>query len=56
MGQGYRQRSAENVIKEIETLYEKYKVPYFHFIDDEFVMNKKFVLEFCHLLKSFSKK
>jgi radical SAM superfamily enzyme YgiQ (UPF0313 family) len=56
MGQGYRQRSAENVIKEIETLYEKYKVPYFHFIDDEFVMNKKFVFEFCFLLKSFSKK
>lgn len=56
MGQGYRQRSAENVIKEIEALYEKYKVPYFHFIDDEFVMNKKFVLEFCYLLKSFSKK
>ncbi|TBR14791.1 radical SAM protein [bacterium] len=56
MGQGYRQRSAENVIKEIQILYEKYKVPYFHFIDDEFVMNKDFVYDFCKLLKTFSNK
>lgn len=55
MGQGYRHRSPENVISEIEVLYEKYKVLYFHFVDDEFVMNKNFIYEFCELLKAFSK-
>ncbi len=56
MGQGYRQRSAENVLKEIEVLYEKYKVQYFHFIDDEFVMHKNFVYDFCQKIKFFSNK
>ncbi|MBU0686373.1 MAG: B12-binding domain-containing radical SAM protein [Candidatus Margulisbacteria bacterium] len=51
MGHGYRNRSAENVVKEIETLYNKYGVSYFHFIDDEFVMKKDFVYKFCALLK-----
>ncbi len=56
MGHGYRQRSPENVLKEIEILYEKYKVPYFHFIDDEFAMNKGFVYDFCKLVRSFQDK
>lgn len=54
MGQGYRSRSPENIIREIKYLYSKYKVKYFHFIDDEFVMKKDFVYEFCELLKAFS--
>ncbi|HLD82959.1 MAG TPA: radical SAM protein [Candidatus Omnitrophota bacterium] len=56
IGQGYRHRSAENIINEIELLYDRYKVPYFHFIDDEFVMDKDFVYEFCNLLKGLSQK
>jgi len=56
MGQRYRHRSPESVIREIRILYEKYKVTYFHFIDDEFVTNKTFVYEFCRLLKGLSKK
>lgn len=55
MGYGYRNRSAENVVKEIETLYRKYGVTYFHFVDDEFVMRKDFVYEFCALLKGLLK-
>jgi radical SAM superfamily enzyme YgiQ (UPF0313 family) len=55
MGQRYRNRSPENVINEIRILYQRYKVPYFHFIDDEFVMRRDFVFEFCRLLKKFSK-
>jgi radical SAM superfamily enzyme YgiQ (UPF0313 family) len=55
MGHGYRHRSAENVMKEIEILYKRYRVPYFHFIDDEFVMNRDFVFEFCNLIKEFSR-
>lgn len=56
MGMGWRHRSPENVIKEIEELYKRYKVLYFHLIDDEFVVNKNFVTEFCRLLKELAKK
>lgn len=55
MGQGYRYRSPENVLREIKILYERYNIPYFHFIDDEFVMNRKFIYEFCKLLEVFNK-
>jgi len=55
MGMGYRQRSPENVINEIETLYKNYGVAYFHFIDDEFVMKKDFVYRFCSLMKGLIK-
>ncbi len=56
MGYRYRTRSLENVVREIEILYRKYKVLYFHFIDDEFVMKKDFVYKFCNLVKELSKK
>ena len=55
MGMGYRHRSPENVINEIETLYKNYGVAYFHFIDDEFVMKKEFVSQFCSLMKGLMK-
>jgi radical SAM superfamily enzyme YgiQ (UPF0313 family) len=55
MGMGYRHRSPENVINEIETLYKNYGVAYFHFIDDEFVMKKDFVSRFCSLMKGLMK-
>ncbi|GAH48089.1 unnamed protein product, partial [marine sediment metagenome] len=56
MGYRYRTRSPENVVMEMEILYRKYKVLYFHFIDDEFVMKKDFVYKFCNLVKELSKK
>lgn len=55
MGQGYRHRSPESILREIKILYEKYEIPYFHFIDDEFVMDKSFIYEFCKLIKTFNK-
>ena len=55
MGQGYRHRSPENIIREIKILYERYDITYFHFIDDEFVIKKVFVYEFCRLVKALSK-
>lgn len=55
MGQKYRHRSPENVIREIKILYEKYKVSYFHFVDDEFVTKRDFVYEFCGLIKDLMK-
>lgn len=51
MGQGYRIRSPQNVFNEMETLYQRWGVKYFHFVDDEFVMNKNFVYEFCKLVR-----
>lgn len=54
MGQRYRHRSPESVMREIRHMYNRYKVLYFHFIDDEFVMNKDFVYKFSALLKAFS--
>lgn len=52
MGQGYRTRSSESVFNEMLRLYEHYNVKYFHFIDDEFVMRKKFVYEFCEKVRA----
>ncbi len=51
MGQGYRHRSPENLISEMRLLHDRYGVTYFHFIDDEFVLKKKFVHDFCKMLK-----
>ncbi len=50
MGHGYRHRSPENVVEEIKYLRSRYGVPYVHFIDDEFCLNKKFVADFCALM------
>ncbi|MFA5068981.1 MAG: radical SAM protein [Candidatus Omnitrophota bacterium] len=54
MGARYRTRSPGNIMKEIRQLYGRYGVKYFHFIDDEFVVNRGFTLEFCRLMKEFS--
>jgi radical SAM superfamily enzyme YgiQ (UPF0313 family) len=51
IGAGYRHRSPENIIAEFAILYEKYGVRYFHFVDDEFVLKKKFIYDFCKKLK-----
>jgi radical SAM superfamily enzyme YgiQ (UPF0313 family) len=52
MGQGYRHRSAENIIKEIRVIHEKYGVEYFHFTDDEFCLKKDFIYDFCKAVKA----
>lgn len=46
LGQGYRSRSVENVVDEIELLVTKYGVQYIHFCD-ELSLTKKRALEFC---------
>lgn len=51
MGQGYRNRSPQAVFDEMKRLYERYGVKYFHFVDDEFVMKKGFINEFCRLVR-----
>ncbi|WP_455240619.1 B12-binding domain-containing radical SAM protein [Methanothermobacter tenebrarum] len=41
MGKKFRARSPENVVDEIEELYDKYKIGEIGFIDDTFVLNKR---------------
>lgn len=45
----YRYRSAESIINEIKVLQEKYDVNTFLFLDEDFFINKKRVLEFVSL-------
>ncbi|RMF93120.1 MAG: radical SAM protein [Candidatus Schekmanbacteria bacterium] len=51
MGRRVRLRSIENVIKEMELLYNEYSVREFHIIDDVFNLYKDRVLAFCDALK-----
>jgi len=48
MGQRYRVRPVENIIKEIKLLHNQFNITYFHFIDDEFCLKKMFIYEFCN--------
>ncbi len=51
MGRAVRLRSIENVIKEMELLYNKFSVREFHIIDDVFNLYRERVIEFCNALK-----
>ncbi|PMP90190.1 MAG: B12-binding domain-containing radical SAM protein [Caldisphaera sp.] len=51
-GRRFRYRSAENVVNEIEYLYNKYNSKTIVFTDDEFTANWKFVRDFITLIKS----
>lgn len=51
MGQGYRYRSPESIIKEMRFMYDRYGVRYFHFTDDEYCLKKDFIYDFCKKLK-----
>lgn len=55
LGPGYRHRSPENVMAEMDLLSEKYGVNYFLWADDESIINKKFVYDFCDLMAKSKK-
>jgi len=48
LGPKYRMRSADNVVNEIEYLYNKFNHKYFSFMDDNFTLNKKRAIEICN--------
>ena len=50
-GSKVRYRSPENVIGEIKTLINRFKLRYFSFQDDTFTANKAWVLELCKKLR-----
>lgn len=56
MGARYRHRSPESVVHEMKILYDRHGVDYFHFVDDEFVLYKRFIHRFCRLVKELSAK
>ncbi len=49
-GRSCRMRSADNIIKEISLLKEKYNIEALWIFDDTFTVSKKRVEEFCHKL------
>lgn len=52
MGPRWRNRSPQNVVMEMQILYEYYGQRYFAFMDDNLTLNRKHVLEICRLIKS----
>ena len=48
MGTKFRSRSAQNVVDEIELLYNKYHMKHFNIMDDNFTLNKKRTMEICN--------
>jgi len=54
MGRRFRARSPENVVDEIEELYDKYKIKEIGFIDDTFVLNRRRALAIADEIKERS--
>ena len=50
LGPGYRHRSPQHILEEMDFLNEEYGVTYFLWADDEPMINKKFIHEFCDLM------
>lgn len=50
-GKRFRERSAKSIFEEINLLYKR-KIYDFYFIDDVFNLDKKRVIEFCHMISS----
>ena len=50
-GRKWRARSAENIVKEIKLLYEKYGANGFFFHEDLFVLDHKRVFDVCRLIR-----
>ena len=48
----WRQRSAENVFREIRLLYDQYHIGHIYFTDDEFCVNHKRVIQLCDMIKA----
>ncbi|MFH1288887.1 MAG: radical SAM protein [bacterium] len=46
-GRGFRKRSVENVVDEIEYLYNRFNQQYFSFTDDNLTFDKKRILRIC---------
>jgi len=54
LGQRYRQRSVDNIMKEIRAAVEKYRVNIVIFYDEMFSHDQERVIEFCRKFKAYS--
>ena len=54
MGRGYRVRSIDNVMNEINYLVHNYKINELNIFDDMFSADKPRVLEFCKRIKAYN--
>lgn len=50
MGRRWRERSAENVVDEIEEVIQKYRINHVDVEDDNFSLDKKRVIQICELI------
>jgi anaerobic magnesium-protoporphyrin IX monomethyl ester cyclase len=50
LGPGYRHRTPQNILDEMNLLHNNYGVNYFLWADDESIINKRFVYDFCDLM------
>ncbi len=55
-GRGWRGRSAENVLQEIEELYRLYKITHIQFLEDNFSFNRERLIRILDGLIAFNKK
>ena len=46
-GRKHRRRSVENVLDELEQIYEEFGVRYIRFLDDLLIVNKKWTIDLC---------
>lgn len=51
-GKKFRPRSSQNIFREMEMLEKKYKINAFMFWDDNFLVDRKRILDLCRLLKN----
>lgn len=51
MGKKFRVRSADNIVSELCYWNKKFKIKEFNFLDDNFTLNKKRVIEVCDLIQ-----
>lgn len=56
LGDQYRMRSLDNIMKEIEWAYKRYKINSLAFYDDLFAINRERLYEFCKKFKELTKK
>lgn len=54
MGSKWRIRSVENVLKEIEFLKSNYGIREIMFFDDNFIISRKWILEFCDRVRELN--
>jgi anaerobic magnesium-protoporphyrin IX monomethyl ester cyclase len=50
LGPGYRHRSPGNILAEMDLLHDRYGVSYFLWADDEAIIDRRFIHDFCELM------